>query len=104
MAENYLSLFPGATREHPRFMALAEAVLRQAADLMPLPVAVNRAFSPGEAAGVPLDALGASLGLSRGDCPEGATATDEEFRAFLLDKLKLWCGDGTNGENTEGSE
>ena len=30
---SYLSLFPGATREKPRFMALAEAVLAQAADL-----------------------------------------------------------------------
>ena len=30
---HYLSLFPGASRDRPRFMALAEAVLRQAADL-----------------------------------------------------------------------
>ena len=28
----YIFLFPGVTREKPRFMALAEAVLAQAAD------------------------------------------------------------------------
>ena len=33
---DYLALFLGATREKPRFMALAETVLRQAADLQSL--------------------------------------------------------------------
>ena len=97
MIEYYLSLFPGASREHPRLMALAGAILRQACDLMPLAEAVGRAFSPGEATGIHLDALGASLGLSRGDSPQGPTASDEDFRTFLLAKLRLWCGDGTNG-------
>ena len=33
---DYLTLFPGSSRGHPRFMAFAGAVLRQAADLMTL--------------------------------------------------------------------
>ena len=36
----YIFLFPGATREKPRFMALAEAVLAQAADLAALAAAM----------------------------------------------------------------
>ncbi len=33
---DYLALFPGASREKPKLMALARAVLRQAMDLVPL--------------------------------------------------------------------
>ena len=93
----YISLFPGATREKPRFMALAQAVLSQAADLMTLVIGMQEAYSLGHAAGNQLDSLAASLGLSRADSPQGAGATDAEFRAFVADKLRLWRWDGTNG-------
>ena len=36
----YIFLFPGATREKPHFMALAQAVLSQAADLAALAAAM----------------------------------------------------------------
>ena len=94
---DYLSLFPGATREKPRFMALAEAVLAQAADLMALVLSMPEAYSLPCAVGSQLDCLAATLGLTRVDSPQGAAATDAEFRAFIQDKLALWRTDGTNG-------
>ena len=45
---DYLALFPGASREKERFMALAEALLRQAGDLMNVIASVR--FSYGEIA------------------------------------------------------
>ena len=94
---DYLSLFPGATREKTRFMALAEAVLAQAADLMALVLSMPEAYSLPLAVGNQLDCLAATLGLTRVDSPQGAAATDAEFRAFIQDKLALWRTDGTNG-------
>ena len=94
---DYIALFPGATREKPRFMALAEAVLRQAADLQALVPLLPEAYSLEHAVGIQLDALAGSVGLSRADSPQGAGATDGEFRAFVADKLRLWRWDGTNG-------
>lgn len=93
----YLSLFPGATREKPRFMALAEAVLAQAADLLALVLSLPEAYSLGLAVGRQLDCLAAALGLTRAGSPQGAGATDEQFREFIRDKLALWRTDGTNG-------
>ncbi len=89
----WLSLFPGATREHPRFMALAEAVLRQAADLAALVGQIQPGFSFAAAEGKQLDDIAGAVGLARPnpDCPDG------EFRAYLLAKLALWSWDGTNG-------
>ena len=95
---DYLALFPGAIREKPRFMALAEAVLRQAADLQSLVLLLPEAYSLDHAVGLQLDALAACVGLSRADSPQGAGAADAEFRAFVKDKLSLWRWDGTNGE------
>ena len=86
-----LSLFPGASREKARFMALAEAVLRQAADLIPLTAQLQSGFSFASAEGIQLDALAASVGLSR-----ETGMTDEAFRQYLLAKLALWTWDGTN--------
>ena len=43
----WLSLFPGASRDRPRFMALAEAVLRQAEDLASLTAQLQPGFSLG---------------------------------------------------------
>ena len=92
----YLSLFPGATREKPRFMALAEAVLRQAADLQAVIPGIHAAFSAESAAGEGLDAIAGVLGLNRKDIRPAGEVTDEELRRYLLQKLSLWCWDGTN--------
>ena len=89
---DYLALFPGATREKARFMALAEAVLRQVTDLMALTEQIQSGFSFAAAEGKQLDDLAAAVGLARPapDCP------DRDFRAYLLAKLALWTWDGTN--------
>ena len=60
---NYLSLFPGYVQEKPKFMALAAAVLRQAADLITLAQSIAPGFSVGSAAGVQMDAIGESFGM-----------------------------------------
>ena len=94
--DDYLSLFPGSTREKARFMSLAGAVLRQVMDLQALVGELNAAFSPATAQGMQLDALGESLGLSRLDTSAGAAATDEVYRDFIRKKLIRWGWDGTN--------
>ena len=88
---DYLALFPGASREKPRFMALAEAVLRQAADLTDLIASMQSGFSFASAEGVQLDAVAEAAGLNR-----ETGMTDGAFRQYLLQKLKLWGWDGTN--------
>ena len=88
---DYLQLFPGASREKARFMALAEAVLQQAVDLMTLIDSIQSGFSFATAEGSQLDAIAETVGLNR-----ELGMTDEAFRAYLLQKLKLWTGDGTN--------
>ena len=88
---DYLQLFPGASREKPRFMALAQAVLRQAVDLMALIESIQSGFSFASADGKQLDAIAEAVGLSR-----ESGMTDEAFRAYLLQKLKLWTWDGMN--------
>ena len=89
--EQYLVLFPGTSREKARFMALAEAVLLQAVDLMTLIDSIQSGFSFATAEGSQLDAIAEAVGLSR-----ELGMTDEAFRAYLLQKLKLWTWDGTN--------
>ena len=89
---DYLALFPGATREKARFMALAEAVLRQAADLMTLTEQLQSGFSFAAAEGKRLDDIASAVGLAR----PGPDCTDEDFRTYLLAKLALWTWDGTN--------
>ena len=88
---DYLSLVPGASRGKPRFMALAEAVLSQVMDLMALTVNLQSVFSVAGAEGIQLDAIAEAVGLSR-----ESGMTDDAFRAYLLQKLKLWTWDGTN--------
>ena len=88
---DYLSLFPAASREKPRFSALAEAVLRQAAELTALIPSLESGFSFAFAAGNQLDALGASVCIPR---QEGWN--DEIYRSVLLRKLKRNTWDGTN--------
>ena len=94
--DDYLSLFPGSTREKARFMSLAGAVLQQVMDLQAVVGELNAAFSPASAQGMQLDALGESLGLSRLDTSAGAAATDEVYRDFIRKKLIRWGWDGTN--------
>lgn len=91
---HYLSLFPGASRDRPRFMALAEAVLRQAADLFSLIAQLQSGFSFARAEGKQLELLAEAIGLSRADL--GTGIPDETFRRYLLAKLALWTWDGTN--------
>ena len=89
--EQYLVLFPRASREKARFMALAEAVLQQVVDLMTLIESIQSGFSFATAEGGQLDAIAEAVGLSR-----ELGMTDEAFRTYLLQKLKLWTWDGTN--------
>ena len=90
----WLSLFPGASRDRPRFMALAEAVLRQASDLAALAAQIQAEFSFARAEGIQLDQIAAAIGLNRTDI--GTDVPDETFRQYLLAKLALWTWDGTN--------
>ena len=89
--EYYLSLFPAYTRNKPRFIALAEAVLRQVTDLMALVPQTASGFSFAHAEGVQLDALGGTVGIIR-----QVGWDDETYRSVLLKKLKLFTWDGTN--------
>ncbi len=89
---DYLSLFPGFSQGKPKFMALAAAVLRQATDLITLAQSIAPGVSVGAAAGVQLDAIGASFGIAR-----QAGWTDETYRTVLLRKMKRNTWDGTNG-------
>lgn len=93
---DYIALFPGVSREKSRFMALAEAVLRQVTDLQDVVAAIPAAFSFASAEGAQLDLLAESVGLSRADTSDGVNCTDADFRQFLLAKLALWGWDGTN--------
>ena len=93
---DYLSLFPGSTREKTRFMALATAVLQQVTDLQAVVGQINDAYSPVSAQGSQLDVLAESLGLDRLDTSAGAAVTDEAFRDFIRKKLIQWSWDGTN--------
>ena len=88
---DYMTLFPSASRNLPRFSALAEAVLSQVDDLIAVVQSMNAAFSVSGAEGAQLDSLGTSLGLSR---PDGMS--DVDFRQVLAAKLFLWTWDGAN--------
>ena len=93
---DYLGLFPGSTRDKPRFMALAEAVLRQVTDLQEVVGAIPTAFSFASAEGKMLDLLAESVGLSRAETSAGVNCTDAQFREYLAARLALWGWDGTN--------
>ena len=90
---NYLDCFSSAVREMPRFMALAEAVLKQVNDLMALVSALPAAVSLEEAVGVQLDRLGLSLGVLR-----PLSMPDADYRSLIQKKLRLWRWNGTNEE------
>ena len=89
--KDYMNLFPAFSREKPRFAALAETVLRQAADLMALAPQLASGFSFASAVGAQLDDLGASVSI-----PRQSGWDDETYRKVLLRKLKLNTWDGRN--------
>ena len=89
---DYMSLFPSYTRDLHRFSALAEAVLRQATDLIALIPNLESGFSVDSAAGAQLDALGASFFT-----PRQLGWDDETYRNALRRKLKRVNWDGRNG-------
>ena len=93
---DYLSLFPGSSREKTRFISLATVALQQVIDLQTVVGQINGAFVPESAQGSQLDALAESLGLSRLDTSAGAAVTDEAFRNFIRKKLIQWGWNGTN--------
>ena len=90
----YLSLFPASSREKPRFLALASAVLSQAADLLSLiQTDFLSAFDMNSASGVQLDVLGALLNVPR---PMPSTP-DADYRILLRARAAVNHWDGTNG-------
>lgn len=91
--DNYLEMFPTATREKPRFMALAGAVLTQAADLLALvQTGIPAAYDLETASGRQQDALGELLNVPR---PLPSTS-DEDYRFLLLARIAVHHWDGTN--------
>ena len=105
----HLSLFSPVHQQKPRFMALASAVLSQAADLLSLyrsavlsqaadllslyRSALPSALSPESAEGFQLDTLGLLAGIPR----PSASTSDADYRAYLRAKTALHHWDGTNG-------
>ena len=88
---DYLHLFPGASREKTKFMAMAEAALAQVTDLQHVVAEIRAGYAVGQAEGNQLDAAAEALGLRR-----ETGMSDEPFRQFLLAKLTLWTWNGTN--------
>ena len=88
---DYMTLFPGYTRDKPRFAALAAAVLQQVYDLIALVPEMESGFSVAHAVGAQLDALGVSLSI-----PRQSGWSDETFRSILLRKLRRNQWNGLN--------
>ena len=88
---DYMTLFPGYTRDKPRFAALAAAVLQQVNDLIALVPEMESGFSVAHAVGAQLDALGVSLSI-----PRQSGWSDETFRSILLRKLRRNQWNGLN--------
>ncbi len=86
-----MTLFPGYTRDKPRFAALAAAVLQQVNELMALVPALESGFSVAHAVGEQLDALGVSLSI-----PRQSGWNDETYRSILLRKLRRNQWNGLN--------
>lgn len=89
----YLSLFPATSREKPRFMALASAVLSQAVELLSLIQSdISSSYDLDSAAGSQLDTLGALLNVPR---PKPSTQ-DADYRILLRARAAVNHWDGTN--------
>ena len=93
---DYMTLFPGYTRDKPRFAALAAAVLQQVNDLIALVPELESGFSVAHAVGAQLDALGVSLSI-----PRQSGWNDETYRSILLRKLRRNQWDGLNSSTFE---
>jgi len=91
--ERYLELLSGFVRGLPRFAGVAEAVMRQAEELMDVVRGIPEGFSVEAAEGVQLDLIGGAMGLRREDAADGS---DETFRGYIRAKLALWRWDGSN--------
>ena len=90
----YLDLLSPVHQGKPRFMALCNTVLIQAAHLLRLYAELlPEAFDPDKAKGVQLNTLGQLVGVSR---PK-LTTSDADFRAYLRAWIQLHHWDGTNG-------
>ena len=88
---DYMTLFPGYTRDKPHFAALAAAVMQQVNDLIALVPELESGFSVAHAVGAQLDALGASL-----SSPRQSGWDDETYRSILLRKLRRNQWNGLN--------
>ena len=88
---DYMTLFPGYTRDKPRFAALTAAVLQQVNDLIALVPEMESGFSVAYAVGEQLDALGVSLSI-----PRQNGWNDETYRSILLRKLRRNQWNGLN--------
>ena len=88
---DYMTLFPGYTRDKPHFAALAAAVLKQVNDLIALVPELESGFSVAHAVGEQLDALGVSLSI-----PRQSGWNDETYRSILLRKLRRNQWNGLN--------
>ena len=88
---DYMTLFPGYTRDKPHFVALAAAVLKQVNDLIALVPEMESGLSVAHAVGAQLDALGVSLSI-----PRQSGWNDETFRSILLRKLRRNQWNGLN--------
>ena len=93
---DYMTLFPGYTRDKPRFAALAAAVLQQVNDLIALIPVLESGFSVAHAVGAQLDALGVSLSI-----PRQSGWNDETYRSILLRKLRRNQWNGLNDSTFE---
>ena len=88
---DYMTLFPGYTRDKPHFAALAAAVLKQVNDLIALVPEMESGFSVAHAVGAQLDALGVSLSF-----PRQSGRNDETYRSILQRKLRRNQWNGLN--------
>ena len=88
---DYMTLFPGYTRDKPHFAALAAAVLQQVYDLIALVPELESGFSVAHALGIQLDVLGASVSI-----PRQSGWNDETYRSILLRKLRRNHWNGLN--------
>ena len=91
--ERYLELLSGFVRGLPRFAGVAEAVMKQAEELMAAVRVIPEGFSLEAAEGVQLDLIGEAMGLRREDA---ADESDETYRGYIRAKLALWRWDGSN--------
>ena len=90
---SWLDLFSPVHRQKPRFMALASAVLSQAADLLALiQDGIPEAFSLETASGRQLDALGNLINVSR----PASDTSDEDYRFLLRARIAANHWNGTN--------